>query len=69
MSAEKCRVCGAEIYGYAQGGMPLCKEHFIKVCQLTCFYPDKDNCPYEGTDEEWAAAGEIVQAAFNKQRG
>ena len=57
-----CRICGGDVFGY--GGnikMPLCKEHYVKTVQLSCFYGDVENCPYDGTPEEWAAVTEIFE--------
>jgi len=59
--SEKCRVCSGDVYGHA-GDMeiPLCKEHFVKTMQLSCFYGDKEGCPFDGTTEEWDAVKEII---------
>ena len=40
--------------------MPLCKEHYIKTLQLSCYYYDRDNSPYDGTEAEWEAVTEIL---------
>jgi len=60
---SQCRVCSGETFGY--GGslkMPLCRHHYIKTIQLACYYYDRESCPYEGSDEEWAAVQEIIEA-------
>ena len=57
-----CRICGGHVFGY--GGdikMPLCKEHYTKTIQLSCYYGDSENCPFDGTPEEWAAVEEIFK--------
>ena len=57
-----CKICGGKVFGY--GGdikMPLCKEHYGKTIQLSCYYWDRESCPHDGTPEEWAAVEEIVR--------
>ena len=63
MGAESCRICGDEVFGY--GGdirMPLCREHYVKSCQLACYYYSREECPYPGTDAEWNAVDEIIKS-------
>jgi len=60
---SECKVCGGKVFGY--GGdirIPLCKEHYVKTIQLACYYFDRVECPYEGTEAEWDAVAEIVEA-------
>ena len=59
---EKCRVCSGDVFGHAGNiKMPLCKDHFVKLMQMACFYGDESG-PYEGTDEEWDAVREIIKS-------
>ena len=63
----ECKACGNKVFGY--GGdikMPLCKEHYVKLAQLTCYYFDQEDCPYEGTAAEWEAVAEIVAGRKTK---
>jgi hypothetical protein len=60
-----CKICGKEVFGY--GGnirMPLCKEHYVKTLQLACYFYNRDECPYEGTEAEWEAVAEIATSGI-----
>ena len=61
--AEHCRICGGEVFGYGSNiKMPLCREHYVKTCQLTCYFHSRDECPYPGTDAKWSAVAEMLES-------
>jgi hypothetical protein len=58
-----CELCSREVFGEnKESGISLCKEHYIKIMQLVCWYGDRENCTFDGTDEEWGVVDKIATA-------